>query len=169
MAPGWQPDAEMGPLISAQQRARVLGYIDSGRSEGAQVLTGGSALPGDGFFLQPTVMVDTTSQMTMVREEIFGPVLSTFVFDDEESLEQLAARGNETDYGLSASLWTRDLTRAHRLVKRLRAGNVRVNAAVAPDFAMPFGGMKQSGWGRENGREGVESFTELKSVAIDLN
>ncbi len=168
VAPGPAPDAEMGPLISARQRERVLGYIDSGREQGAEVLAGGAALDGPGFFVQPTVMVNTRPDMTMVREEIFGPVLSTFVFDDEESVEQLAARGNHSAYGLSAAIWTRDLGRAHRLVRQIRSGVVRVNAAVAPDFAMPFGGVKLSGWGRENGREGVESYTELKSVAMDL-
>jgi phenylacetaldehyde dehydrogenase len=168
VGPGLEPDAEMGPLISARQRERVLAYIESGRKQGAEVLAGGSALPGPGFFVQPTVMVNTRADMTLVREEIFGPVLSTFVFDDEESVEQLAARGNDSAYGLSAAIWTRDLGRAHRLVRRIRSGVVRVNAAVAPDFAMPFGGVKLSGWGRENGPEGVESYTELKSVAIDL-
>jgi phenylacetaldehyde dehydrogenase len=168
VAPGLEPDAEMGPLISARQCERVLAYIDGGREQGAEVLAGGSALPGPGFFVQPTVMVNTRADMTLVREEIFGPVLSTFVFDDEETVEQLAARGNDSAYGLSAAIWTRDLGRAHRLVRRIRSGVVRVNAAVAPDFAMPFGGVKLSGWGRENGPEGVESYTELKSVAIDL-
>ncbi len=168
VAPGLEPEAEMGPLISARQRERVLAYIDGGREQGAEVLAGGAALEGPGFFVQPTVMVNTRADMTMVREEIFGPVLCTFVFDDEETVEQLAARGNDSAYGLSAAIWTRDLGRAHRLVRRIRSGVVRVNAAVAPDFAMPFGGVKLSGWGRENGPEGVESYTELKSVAIDL-
>jgi len=169
VASGFDPACDMGPLISERQRERVLGYVASGQRDGAAVLTGGDALPGDGFFVQPTVMVRTEPGMAMVREEIFGPVLSTFRFTDDESLDVLAARANDTVYGLSASIWTRDLARAHRLVRRIRAGTVRVNAAMAPDFAMPFGGLKQSGLGRENGREGVESFTELKSVAVSLD
>ncbi len=168
VAPGLSPEAEIGPVISARQRERVMGYIDSGRAEGAEVVAGGQAVQGEGFFIQPTVLVNTRPDMKVVREEIFGPVLSTQLFDDD-SLEQLAARGNDTEYGLSASIWTRDLRIAHQMVRRLHAGNVRVNAAAALDFAMPFGGYKQSGWGRENGREGVEAYTELKSVAIDLN
>lgn len=168
VAPGLSPECEIGPVISARQRERVMGYIDSGRAEGAEVVTGGESVQGEGFFVQPTVLVNTRPDMKVVREEIFGPVLSTQLFDDD-SLEQLAARGNDTDYGLSSSIWTRDLRTAHQMVHRLRAGNVRVNAAAALDFAMPFGGYKQSGWGRENGREGVEAYTELKSVAIDLN
>jgi phenylacetaldehyde dehydrogenase len=168
VAPGLSPDCDIGPVISARQRERVMGYINSGRAEGAEVVAGGEAVQGEGFFVQPTVLVNTRADMKVVREEIFGPVLSTQLFDDD-SLEQLAARGNDTEYGLSASIWTRDLRTAHQMVRRLKAGNVRVNAAAALDFAMPFGGYKQSGWGRENGREGVEAYTELKSVAVDLN
>lgn len=165
---GLSADTEMGPVISRRQQERVLGYIESGRAEGAEVLSASQALPGQGFFVPPTVLVNTQPDMQVVREEIFGPVLCTQIFDDD-SLETLAHRGNDTVYGLSSSIWTRDLRTAHQLAKRLHAGNVRVNASAALDFAMPFGGYKQSGWGRENGREGVEAYTELKSVAIDLN
>lgn len=143
-------------------------YIDSGREEGAEVVAGGNVLQGEGFFIQPTVLVNTSSVMKVVREEIFGPVLCTQIFDSE-SIDDLAMRANDTDFGLSASIWTRDLSVAHKLVRRIKSGNVRVNASAALDFAMPFGGYKQSGWGRENGREGVEAYTELKSVAMDLS
>lgn len=165
---GLDPNTDIGPVISLKQQQRVMGYIDSGRTEGAEVVAGGQPLPGPGYFVPPTVLFNTRPDMRVVREEIFGPVLSTQIFD-EDSLEQLATRGNDTVYGLSSSIWTRDLRTAHQLTKRLRVGNVRINAATALDFAMPFGGYKQSGWGRENGREGVEAYTELKSVAIDLN
>ena len=168
VGPGLAADTEIGPVISARQQERVMGYIASGVREGAQILAGGQALPGNGFFVPPTVLVNTSPDMTVVREEIFGPVLCTQRFDDD-GLEQLAARGNDTVYGLSASIWTRDLRTAHQMARRLKTGNVRINAAAALDFAMPFGGYKQSGWGRENGREGIEAYTELKSVAIDLN
>lgn len=165
---GTDPASEIGPVISAAQRDRVLGYVERGVREGATVLAGGGPIDGPGYFVQPTVLVGTRPEMCVAREEIFGPVLSTFVFEESDAVDALAVMGNATEYGLSASVWTRDLARAHRLARRLRVGNVRINAAVAPDFAMPFGGMKQSGWGRENGLEGVEAFTEVKSVAIDL-
>jgi acyl-CoA reductase-like NAD-dependent aldehyde dehydrogenase len=169
VGPGLAPGTEVGPLISARQRERVMGYIASGLQEGARVVAGGQAPVGAGFFVQPTVMVGTRPDMRMVQEEIFGPVLSTFRFDDNDDLDALAALGNDTPYGLSAVVWTCDIGRAHRMAHRLKAGSVRVNTAAAMDPAMPFGGYKQSGWGRENGREGVEAFTELKSIAIALN
>jgi phenylacetaldehyde dehydrogenase len=169
VGPGLDPHSEIGPLISARQRDRVMSYIDSGVEEGARVLAGGKAIDREGYFVEPTVMVGTRADMRMVREEIFGPVLSTFRFGEGDDLDALAARGNDTPYGLSAVVWTRDIARAHRMAHRLKSGNVRVNTAAAMDPAMPFGGYKQSGWGREGGREGVEAYTELKSIAIDLN
>ena len=138
-----------------------------------KILTGGNELKlhgrcANGYFIEPTVIEGLHYECRTQQEEIFGPVLCTQLFDDH-SLDEIASLGNQTHYGLSASIWTKDLRVAHQLVRRLKAGNVRVNAAAALDFAMPFGGYKQSGWGRENGREGVEAYTELKSVAIDLN
>lgn len=169
VAPGLDEGADIGPLISSRQRERVMEYIASGLDEGASVLVGGNSMDRKGYFVQPTVMLGTQPNMRMVREEIFGPVLSTFSFGDADDLDDLAERGNETPYGLSAVVWTRDISRAHRLAHRIKAGSVRINAGVAMDPSMPFGGYKQSGWGRESGREGVEAYTELKSIAIDLN
>jgi phenylacetaldehyde dehydrogenase len=167
VGPGLDPQSEMGPLISSVQRERVLAHVRSGCEQGARVLVGGQAMDRAGFFVEPTVMVDTHADMDMVREEIFGPVLATQVFGDDD-LDALAVRGNDTVYGLSSVIWTRDIGRAHKLARRLRAGVVRINAATAADYAMPFGGYKQSGWGREYGREGVEAYTEIKSIAVDL-
>jgi phenylacetaldehyde dehydrogenase len=165
---GTEPGVEMGPLISARQRERVTGYIESGRAEGAEVLVGGQALERDGYFVQPTVLVRTDPSMTVMREEIFGPVLCAVPFDDGDDLATLAARGNDTEYGLSASIWTRDISNAHRLAQRLKAGTIRINTPLGIDASMPFGGYKQSGWGRENARVGVEAYTEIKSVFVGL-
>ncbi|CAG4882283.1 phenylacetaldehyde dehydrogenase [Georgfuchsia toluolica] len=168
VGPGIHPETEIGPVISKEQQIRVSDYIASGRREGAKVVVGGHAIKCDGFFIEPTVLTCATSAFTAVREEIFGPVLCAMSFDGDD-LEGLARQANDTVYGLSASIWTRDLSMAHRFARRIKAGNIRINApSIALDLALPFGGYKQSGWGREFSREGVEAYTELKSVAIRL-
>lgn len=165
---GLDPQTQLGPVISQLQRERVLGYVASGIEDGAEVVTGGAALEGPGFFLQPTVLRNTTANMRVVREEIFGPVLSVATFGDADTIADVVACANDTTYGLSSAIWTRDISRAHQFARRIKAGNVRVNASGGMDANMPFGGFKQSGWGKESGREGVEAYTELKSVAINI-
>ncbi len=130
------------------------------------MVTGGGKLEREGYFVQPTILTGTTADMAVRREEIFGPVLCAMTFDDDD-LDKIAAQANDTNYGLAATIWTRDLSTAHKMVRKIKAGSVRVNGGGL-DSALPFGGYKQSGWGRENGREGIESFTELKSVAIGI-
>ncbi|MET0245676.1 MAG: aldehyde dehydrogenase family protein [Sphingomonas sp.] len=162
--------AEMGPLVSQEQLDRVLGYIESGSSDGAVVAAGGQRLTDEGlegYFVQPTVLTGTAAGMAVVDQEIFGPVLCAMRFGDED-IDAIAALGNATDYGLSSSIWTRDMSTALKLAKRLRAGTVRINGGGGVDPALPLGGFKQSGWGRENGRQGIEAFTELKTVTVAL-
>ncbi len=156
----------MGPVISGTQRDRIQGYVRAGVGEGAKVHTGGTEVDEEGFFVQPTVLTNTRAGMSVVQEEIFGPVLCAMSFNDS-NLDRIAAEANSTDYGLGAVIWTRDLSAAHVLARKLKAGTVRVNGGGL-DPALPFGGFKQSGWGRENGREGIEAYTEVKSVAIAL-
>jgi phenylacetaldehyde dehydrogenase len=167
VGPGLQPDTQMGPLVSQKQLERVTGYIQSGTDEGAEVVVGGKRVEGAGYFIQPTVLAQTNRDMRVVREEIFGPVVCAMPIDDED-LDRIARVANDTDYGLSSNIWTRDISVAHKLARKIKAGTVRINGGAGLDYALPFGGYKQSGWGRENGREGVEAYTEVKSVTVAL-
>lgn len=162
---GTEPGVEVGPMISDQQRARVLGYVESGIEDGAELLTGGQAMAGPGFFMEPTVFVNTRPEMKMVREEIFGPVLAVAPFDGIDDVERL---GNATPYGLGAGIYTQDVSKTHRVAKMLRAGNVWVNCYGFTDKTLPFGGYKQSGWGREGAQEGIDAFLEKKTVYVRL-
>ena len=167
VGPGMQPDTQMGPLISQKQLDRVSGYVDSGSEQGAEIVVGGKRVEGKGYFMQPTVLAETNRDMRVVREEIFGPVVCAMPIDDED-LERIVKIANDTDYGLSSNIWTRDISLAHKLARRIKAGTVRINGGMGIDYAMPFGGYKQSGWGRENAREGVEAYTEVKTVSVAL-
>lgn len=164
---GFDPEVIIGPLISERQRERVLGLIDSAKADGAEIVTGGHATGERGFFVQPTVAARTTPDMRVVQEEVFGPVLSVRTFDTHDP-DEIAAEANATIYGLSGSVWTRDLSTAHRLVKRIDSGQVSINCHAAIDPATPFGGNKQSGWGREFGREGLEPYLKTKAVSVLL-
>ena len=160
------PDEEgciSGPLISAKQLNRVLGFIDEGKRDGVEVVAGGYRLDRKGYFVHPTVLTNVRTDMRLYRQEIFGPVVSILPFDDEDEAVALA---NDTDYGLAATAWTSDVSRAHRIVKRLDAGSVQVNCQLVFDHDVPFGGYKESGWGQEFGREGLEGYLKSKSVWI---
>jgi aldehyde dehydrogenase (NAD+) len=165
LGPGLEQTTQMGPLVSKEQQERVLGYIDSGKKQGASITVGGEAPSHPGYFVKPTVMVNVKPDMKVVREEIFGPVLVAQRFDD---LDAVVAQANDTPYGLAASVWTSNLSAAHRLVPRIKAGTVWVNCHNLVDPNMPFGGYKQSGFGREHGRVAVEMYTEQKSVCISI-
>jgi acyl-CoA reductase-like NAD-dependent aldehyde dehydrogenase len=159
----------MGPVVSAQQLDTVLGYVEAGRREGATLAAGGERLrvgDGRGYFIQPTVFTGVRNTMRIAREEIFGPVLSVIPFKDAEDA---VAQGNETFYGLAAAVWTRDVGKALRIARALRAGTVWVNAYNLFDAALPFGGFKESGFGRELGQAGLDLYTEVKSVWVDLS
>ncbi|MEE8469555.1 MAG: aldehyde dehydrogenase family protein, partial [Planctomycetota bacterium] len=165
LGPGMALEADMGPLVSKEQQERVNGYIEAGRAAGASAQQG-KEVPGDaGYFVRPTVFTDVKPDMTIVREEIFGPVICAQPFED---LEEVAAQANDTDYGLAAGIWTQDIAKAHRLADLIRAGTVWINCYNMFDAASPFGGFKSSGYGREMGPHALENYTETKSVWVQI-
>jgi acyl-CoA reductase-like NAD-dependent aldehyde dehydrogenase len=167
VGPGLDPETEFGPVISEEQLGRVTGYIDSGLEEGAEAVAGGRPDGGNGggYFVDPTLFTGVEDRMRIAREEIFGPVLVAQPFED---LEEVARRANDTDYGLAAGLWTRDISQAHKLAAMLKAGSVYINTWGAGDPAAPFGGYKASGIGREKGRHNLDAYLETKSVFAQL-
>src|SRR3954449_2175992 len=162
---GLEPDTQMGPLVSAEQLERVCGYLESGFSEGAKAIAGGRKASDRGYFVEPTVLVNTQENMKVVQEEIFGPVVTAMPFTDPE---EIVPRANNSDYGLAAAVWTRDISKAHRMAEQLRAGTVWINCYNIFDAALPFGGYKQSGWGREMGHDVLNLYTQTKAVCARI-
>ncbi len=164
LGPGLDPSTQMGPLVSTIQLERVTGFLESGFKDGAKAVVGGKRRSGPGYFVEPTVLVNTRPDMKVYKEEIFGPVVTAMPFKNVD--DELIARANDTVYGLAAGIWTKDVGKAHALAARLHAGTVWINCYNIFDAALPFGGYKQSGWGREMGHEVLESYTETKAVCL---
>jgi phenylacetaldehyde dehydrogenase len=165
IGPGLDPSTNLGPLVSSEQLDRVCGYLDSGMKDGAKAAIGGRKVDGPGYFVEPTILVDVRPEMKVVREEIFGPVVAAIPFSDPNEIVKSA---NDTHYGLASAVWTRDVSTAHKVAAKLRAGTVWVNCYNVFDSALPFGGYRQSGWGREGGGEVLELYTETKTVCAQL-
>jgi phenylacetaldehyde dehydrogenase len=161
MGHGLDPATQTGPLVSARQAERVAGFVSGAESEGATVLTGGDRSGEAGTFVAPTVVVDVRPDMTIVREEVFGPVLVAQPYDD---LDEVVAAANDSQYGLASSIWTQSLSSAHRLTGQIRAGSVWINCHAMYDASLPIGGMKASGWGRDSGKQAMDSYLEWKTV-----
>jgi len=162
---GLDPKTEMGPLVSEEQLNRVCGYLEAGFAEGAKAVVGGHKAGDRGYFVEPTVLVDAQENMKVVKEEIFGPVVAAMPFTDPE---EIVPRANDSAYGLAAAVWTRDIGKAHRMAEQLRAGTVWINCYNVFDAALPFGGYKQSGWGREMGHEVLNLYTQTKAVCTQI-
>jgi phenylacetaldehyde dehydrogenase len=165
VGPGINPLTNLGPLVSEEQLSRVCGFLEVGAKEGAKTVVGGKRIGDTGYFVEPTVLVDVKPEMRVVREEIFGPVVTAIPFSEPEEVIGFA---NDTVYGLAAAVWTSDISKAHRMAAKLRAGTVWINCYNIFDPALPFGGYKQSGWGREMGHAALELYTESKSVCAQL-
>lgn len=163
---GSDPQSQIGPLISAKQHQRVLDYIEVGRQEGAEIVAGGGGLDAPGYFVKPTVFANVDASMRIVREEIFGPVLVVTPFDD---IDAVIREANDTRYGLAGGIFTTDINKAHRVAQRLRTGNICINCYGMIHPSMPFGGYKESGWGRELGEEGIDAYLEKKSIFVQLH
>ncbi|HYO86910.1 MAG TPA: aldehyde dehydrogenase family protein [Dermatophilaceae bacterium] len=161
---GLSETTQLGPLVSQEHLAKVAALIETGQAEGAQLVTGGHRTGEVGYFMQPTVFAGVTDQMTIARDEIFGPVLSILRYEDEDELQVLIERANDTHYGLAATVWTQDLAAAHRLANGIRAGSIFVNMPPVPDMTAPWGGFKASGWGREMGPYAIDAYTEIKGI-----
>jgi len=164
---GLDPETQMGPLVSEEQYQRVSGFIDSGLNEGAKATAGGRPAAEKGYFVHPTVLTHTKPEMKVIREEIFGPVVCAMPFNDDD-IDRIAREANDTIYGLAASVWTSNLSIANKMAKRLKSGTVWINCHNVFDAALPFGGYKQSGWGREMGGDVFNSYTEVKAVTTAL-